>query len=293
MKDLLESLKELNFPVSKIIQQPIVDNEGLTLAWNFYVQNKEGISLAGGTNVNSEIAKTIAIAESFERALAKKISMDPIKSKEFLMDLFPTSCGFASGFDQSTTKLRAIKEAVERWAWSKWIDESFQMNEIELKNKLANPLSQYIFKLFPKVRIHRKDGILVLHKDLHLNYSFLVLILENENGVFAGCRAGPPNEDLISHSAIEAFRNYQNFKLLSKNDALNTNSVVAKRNIYFATHKEEAFEQIKRSTNKSWPQAEISILKEYPTMVPGVFLWRCLMKDFLGWHIGDVKRFVY
>jgi len=24
-----------------------------------------------------------------------------------------------------------------------------------------------------------------------------------------------------------------------------------------------------------------------------VFIWRCLFKNYIGWHIGDEKRFVY
>lgn len=293
MKDLLEYLKDLNFPIYKIVQQPILDNKGIVIAWNFYVQNKEGISLAGGTHVNVDIAKKIAIAESFERALAKEISGDPTLSKDFLLNEFPTSCGFASGFDRESTRIRAIREGVERWAWSKWIDDGFKIDEIQNFPSSMDPLSKHIFEAIPKVRLFKKDELLIQYEDLNLNYSFLVLILETDKGVFAGCRAGLQNEDLISHAAIEGFRNYRNFMLLSKNADLSTNSIVANRNTYFGEHKEEAFSQIEKARYKSWPNIKIKLLKEYPTNIPKIYLWRCLMNEFLGWHIGDEKRFVY
>ncbi|WP_413289897.1 hypothetical protein [Bdellovibrio sp. HCB337] len=293
MTNLLEALRNLGFPVAQIVQQPIVDSKGITIAWNFFVQDQTGISLAGGTHAESEIAKRISIAEAFERALARKIASDINTRKEYLMEEFPTSCGFACGFDSNSTKERAIREAVERWAWSKWIDSSFFMAPQGFERSPNSNLVQLLGSTFKNVRLFRKNNIVVNLGHEKTDYSFVVLILETDVGVFAGCRAGKGKEDLITHSLIEASRCYKNHLISQESNGLTTNSIVAKRASYFATNKEEAFRQIEKSQNLNWPGAEIRILKEFKTGIDGIYLWRCLMNDFVPWHLGNEMRFVY
>ncbi|HEY8272400.1 MAG TPA: hypothetical protein VIG33_16025, partial [Pseudobdellovibrionaceae bacterium] len=206
MKNLLHTLDNLGAPVSKLVKQPICDDKGNTLAWNFFVQNSKGISVAGGTHVDPAIAKRISIAEALERALAGQISRVDHLTKEFLLDKYPTSCGFACGFEKAPTKMRALREATERWAWSMWIDKSFTINRLDKKNIIIDPLSKFIFEHFSNVQLFQKDDILIPFENEIVKYSFLVLILETDLGVFAGCRAGMPGENLLSHAAIEAFR---------------------------------------------------------------------------------------
>jgi hypothetical protein len=65
------------------------------------------------------------------------------------------------------------------------------------------------------------------------------------------------------------------------------------RLIYFSKNSSQALKQIAAATNPDWPNPEILLLREYDTQIDSVYIWRCLMKDFVGWHLGDEKRFVY
>jgi hypothetical protein len=42
-----------------------------------------------------------------------------------------------------------------------------------------------------------------------------------------------------------------------------------------------------------WKDPDIRLFREVDTKVPGVYLWRCLFSDYIGWHLGDENRFVY
>lgn len=293
MSSLIEVLKQLGSQISQVIEQPIVNISGTTVAWNVYIQNANRISIAGGTHADLEIAKRIAIAEAFERALASSILKDPLSSQAFLMAKFPSSCGFACGFDSTATKNRAIKEGVERWAWSKWIDDRHAMELTDISSYEINSYTESIFEKFLRVRVYKKSDITLKVGTEMRSYSFVVLLLEDEKGVFPGCCSGQLGNDLITHAATEAYRNYRNWKLYQKNSLITTNSIVSKRNIYFADHKDAAYTQIKKAIDVTWPEPSIEILKEFQTGIPSVFLWRCLMKDFKAWHLGNEKRFVY
>lgn len=293
MSDLLSSLKLLNFPISSLVQQPLEQN-GKTIGWNVYAQNEAGISLAQGTHSSLEVAMRIAIAESFERSLVRNLFNNIMLRESFLYSEFPTSCGFACGFDKTSTEYRAVRESVERWAWSKWIDEGFKIEEIDSKDFYASDIQEYYRGHFIRDRVFLKKDILVSMLDgSQSNFDFMILVFETPEGYFAGCRAGKSGEDLYSHSAAEAFRNYSNYCLLQESPGKTTDSIVARRNIYFGKNKETAVSQIQKATQVIWPEAHQRILVSLNTNINGVYLWRSLLFNFLPWHLGDEKRFVY
>ena len=293
MTNLLESLAHLGVKISRVVEQPVCDNKGLIVAWNYFIQDANGLSVSGGTHEDKSIAKRIAVAEALERSLAKKVFSNDSSRTDFLMDDFPTSCGFACGFENTPTKMRAIREAVERWAWSMWIDRHYFLDSVSVEKFPKSSLSNFICSQFQNVRLFYCDSIPIAISETPTNFSFLVALLETEDGVFAGCRAGTNHQDILSHALVEAYRNYQNYILFKSDSNKTTNSIVAKRSIYFASRKNEALEQIHRAILKPWPEGKIQLLKEYPTGISDIYLWRCILKDYVGWHLGDENRFVY
>jgi hypothetical protein len=123
---------------------------------------------------------------------------------------------------------------------------------------------------------------------------FCVFLGETEHGVFAGSRVCNLNEDPWQHAVIEAFRNFRNYEVNDRSAIeLKKEDIVRQRAVYFGSHKSEAFNQIENAKNTEWPSHSILLLKEFKTDIPQVFLWRCLLKDWLDWDSGDETRFVY
>lgn len=293
MSDLLGQLRSLNFPISVVVKQPIIFH-GQTIGWNVYAQNDMGLSLAQGTNIDVSVAERIAIAESFERGLVRRLHKDLQLDSDLGLSELPTSCGFACGFDRLPTEYRAIREGVERWAWSQWIDSAYAIHEVEPSVSDFSDLYKYYSSHFIAVHLFKKKNIVVkLDSGNELVYDFVVAVFETALGVFAGCRAGRSDENLLEHAASEAFRNYSNFNLLKIDPTKTTDSIVAKRNVYFGSNKKAAFDQISKANKEPWPNPNIRILKNIDTGIPGVYLTRCLFENFYPWHLSDEKRFVY
>lgn len=54
------------------------------------------------------------------------------------MNLVPTGCGFAAGFDQRNTILRSVGKSLESWAMSKWIDENSKLDQLNKTEVISN-----------------------------------------------------------------------------------------------------------------------------------------------------------
>ncbi len=94
------------------------------------------------------------------------------------------------------------------------------------------------------------------------------------------------------HPIIEASRNFHNFQIY-KECPFDVKDIIEKRTYFFAQNKDITLEQITSATKESWSNPEIFLVEELKTGHPQVFLFRCLLKDFMGWHLGPVERFVY
>jgi len=112
-----------------------------------------------------------------------------------------------------------------------------------------------------------------------------------DNGIYPGSRVSRSTDDLYSHPIIEAQRNYSNTQL--NKVALPDDDIIKKRTFYFANNKKQAFEQIHKANNDHCPEPKLRLLEELGTNITEVFLYRCLLEDFMGWHLGPVDRFVY
>ncbi len=293
-KDLLHCLKVLYDPNISLIDMPIMDGS-LQVGAEISLKLGSGEIIASGCGELKETALRICIAEAFERGLVMKINLDSKMKEAFHIDRNPTTCGFAAGFESEKTKYRAVAEGLERWAWSQWIDKKCALELSSLdKNKLNN-LSKIFLSGFIDFNCYKKVFDLTID-GTNQNFELFIFLGFTKDGIFPGSRVtinGDPEENW-NHSILEAHRCLKNFKLNSNID-LYQDDIIAHRAIYFGRNKDLALKQIHASqqTNNLWPRPSIALLKEYTKYKINIYLWRCLMNDYQGWHIGDEKRFVY
>lgn len=289
--NLLDKLKILNPDILEFIHQDIIGHNGKTIGSRCYGMNNKNEAFSGGTSSNRDTALRIAVAEAFERSFFYKIIEQKKLEKEFELINFPSTSGFAAGFDDKPTRFRAICEGVERWVWSKWIDEKFKIDEDTLTKKLS-PLAEHLLSDFKECIWFKKDFFVPISPRENLNLSIVIFLGFTENGVFPGSRVSTMRDDLHEHPVIEAHRNLINFKLHLQSPK-ECKDIIEKRTFFFGDNKQIALNQIKDSTKNEWPTIELQLLKKFETNIPEVFLYRCLFKDFIGWHSGGTERFVY
>lgn len=290
--DLLDLLKQINPNFLEFITQDIVDENNDLLGVKCFGADKDANIFAGGTGTTKDLAIRIAVAEAFERSLFLKLCKDPKLCEEFDIKNFPTSSGFAVGFDEKSTRYRAICEGLERWIWSKWIDEHFVIPE-ETPNEVAlTPLTKHLLKSFDKTYWYKKEFSLSISPTEKLKLSIVIFLGCSGNGIYPGSRVSINKEDLYQHPVIEAHRNLSNFLLAQKQETI-CRDIIQERTMYFAQNKELALSQIAKANRYEWPIPEVGLLKKLDTNSSQVFMYRCLLMDFIGWHQGAVDRFVY
>lgn len=289
---LLDKLVVINPAVIGINLQEIRSDQDEVLGWNAVVDTITKSAFSGGTSPDKDTAIRIALAECFERSLFLNIyNNEGPDFYELLLDKHPSSSGFACGFQKSTTRFRSICEGIERWAWSQWIDHRYLMqreSRIESQSKLA----EFLISKFEKYSLFSKEIFFEGSR-----YKFVVFLGESDHGIFAGSRVSTFKDvDIWEHAIIEAYRNFENFKLLNLNKATESFEnldIIAKRARYFGSHSAEAWAQIEAGERELWPVPVADVSRYVETQMPDIYLHRCLMKDYIGWHEGGLNRFVY
>lgn len=289
--NLYEKLVTINSSVKGINLQEIRNDKKITIGWNAVVETNSNNAFSGGTSSDRETAIRIAIAECFERSIFLKIcQQDSADFRTLLLDQHPSSSGFACGFESEATKFRSVCEGIERWAWSQWIDYSYKIKQVD-SMEYRSELGDFLASKFEKFSLFSHDIFFQSKR-----FKFVIFVGEKNNGVYAGSRVSTSKDALIwEHAIIEAYRNLENFKLfqsqsLKKSDDLD---IISARARYFGGHARQAWEQIERAEKGLWKTPEVDVSLFVDTEVPGVFLHRCLMKNFVGWHLGKYDRFVY
>lgn len=282
----LQSIKSY-FPDFKSIEvYPIYNVYKHIVGWDAVAYSINMYPISGGTHINQNTAIQICIAELLERTYFIKLTSSSEKN-DYLIDEYPTTCGFAFGFNSEKTKSRSICEALERWTWTKWID-----NHCEMKNAgkimSLDKLSEHIVSFFSSYECYEKNFKL---NGIDLKVSIFLGL--TDEGIFAGSRACHISEDPWSHAIIEAYRNFRNSTLQNTTNRSFSSSFIRNRVMYFAKNKESAIVQIKNAIKKEWPQPSIRIVKQVNFLDKGQFLWRTILNDYKSWHLGDEKRFVY
>jgi len=251
---LLDLIKSELPSFSHIDINPIFDSNQTTIGWNCVSYLSSGFPFSGGTHSNKDTALRICLAEALERTLVKKISKSA-EADNFLIDNFPSTCGFACGFEDEKTRYRAICEGLERWAWSKWIDDGYNIPAVN--DQKLDGLSQTLANKFIK-----QSYFLKRFNFQNLKLQLGIFIGETQTGVFAGSRVCTLNEDPWGHATIEAFRNFRNFEVSKiQNIDLSNVDIVRLRAIYFGTHNNDAWSQINKANNQKWPEPSIRLIK--------------------------------
>lgn len=286
---MLDYLLRLNVNFNEFKTQKIITQSEL-IGFHCFGIEKSGETFSGGTSADLTTAKRIAVAESFERSFLKVISSDNDLRIKFNFDYHPTSSGFAAGFDREQTSFRSICEAIECWAWSKWIDENFKLTEKNAPKELTK-LSLHFLKDFDSFKWYEKDFRILINEEF-LELKFIVFLGMKDNGIYPGSRVSTKYDNLYEHPIIEAYRNYKN-ALIFQQSQFKLSDIIQERVIHFSQNKHNALEQIKMSSRMDWPSPQIKLLENFKTEHPNIYLYRCLLEDFIGWHEGDVTRFVY
>ncbi len=288
---MLSQLKKLKPDISELqLSEVKVDTTIIGYLATIFTEN--GYPYAGGCSEKRDTAIRIAAAECIERAIVHKIREES-DGECLLLNEFPTTCGFAAGFDSAKTKARAICEAYERWAWSKWMDENYSIPIVEVANCITDPLSSYFQKTFDQVIFLEKEiqpELNWLHNQESIKLGIVLGI--KGNGVFPGSRVVSVTEDPWGHALLEAWRHAIIFENISKYSG-EAKDIFDKRIMHFGNYKELAFSAIERSKKSKWPKPKLRLLQEVQTPMEKTYLWRALCHDFVGWHEGPIDRFVY
>lgn len=289
--DLLHSLLRLNPEVISLDTQPIINYSGKTVGWNCYFVDKNGAAIAGGTASDVSIAKQIAVAECFERSLFHNLFDSEDQMIKLMLDEAPSTSGFAAGFDRKSTAYRSLCEAIERWAWSMWIDEHFFLDKIILSETLS-PLASHIASHFDSVLFYQKSIDCNFELEFPRSVVFSVFLGCKGNGIFAGSRVSTTQDDRWEHAAIESYRNLKNYEQSAKHFSEYEN-IIAQRARFFGDNYGVAKLQIDSAFIVNWPTPIVKLHEEVVTGIKDLFLYRSLCSNYKHWHLGDYKRFVY
>lgn len=278
--------------ISKIEQHEIVHNN-MSLGWHSNIFNFDKVCIAGGTSSNKEDSLKISYAELIERTIFNKICSDKSLTKKFLVSDYPTTCGFAAGFDKRSTKNRAILEAFERWIWHKWIDEKCYIPEYNrnidipiFKYLVESKFDNYTFYLlkFEKIQFEINDD-----KFEFTDVYFGACLAFTNEGVFLGSRVSNDLNDVFKHSAVEVYRANIIFNNLILEKSI-PHGFFQERVMYWGNNRKN-IPEVSKFTH-SFPKPEIEMLAQFEDS-SDFFVFRSIMKDFKSWHLENEKRFIY
>lgn len=272
-------------PDFKEIQESPLILEGKEVAYQASVVLKDNYPLGTGFSLDPAEAKLIALSEAIERKTVLQLISSSQKS-EFLLDEYPTSCGFAVGTDRESSLQRAVAEAVERWLRSKWIDEGFAQSEFQLDVSNLNPIEKYFASFFSNVRFFAHSCSILFQGKTETVNSVTVVGL-TEKGAFVGSKSKVGKKAPLLSALVEAWRH------LKLSMQTQDNMPELKIINFFAENKDLALMQIERAKKTPFPSPKVRLVKEVPVPIDGVCCYRVLCEDYLGWHGPNITRFVY
>lgn len=290
---LLEHVR-LHLPdFDRIEENPIFNSAKNLVGWNSIVYLKSGFPIAGGTHVDKETAFRIAIAETLERLEVLRLAKEAPES--VALDELPDSTGFAAGFDEKKTRFRSVCEAVERWTWSKWIDQKYNISKVLIKSDALSAMGRHFINEFDSVEFFESSVNVELLTGEIWPLVFAAVVGYRENGAFPGSRVTGGDDDLWTHAIVEAKRNYRNFRALRTGDFIlrSPDKWLADRCRYFGENAAAAREQVWQASTSMLPVCKVKLHKKAPVKTDRFYLYRTLCADFLPWHLGPVTRFVY
>jgi hypothetical protein len=280
----------MNLPENRKIQEFNLVNEIGEDYWHCCIQGQNPLDYsAAGFSRSKNLARSIAYSEFLERSKFIEIKQLSVLGKsDWGLDLIPTGCGFAGGFNLRNAVIRSIGESLERWCMSKWVDEKYYIEKLDFASiKLDSP-SKWFCNQFESVDFYKLDTIVEYGKKFFKFTIFFTICFINK-GAFPGCSFTNSKDENWQHALLESFRHL----LVVKNSAP-TNTFPDNRIRYFSINAEKAIQQIpQRNEKKDWPYPKIIFhnFKEYKE--EKFFLARTIVDGWTSWNKGPIERFVY
>lgn len=259
---------------------------GNELAYHSSVLLKNNYCLGTGFGRCREMARVIGLSEAIERTLVLKL-INGHQQRCYLLDEYPTSCGFAVGTTDTSARDRAVAEAVERWLRSKWIDDGFALTELSFAADGLSDLELWFARQFQKVRLFVNSTSVELNGRRAEVHSVVVVGLSSA-GAFVGSKTSVDRKAPLLSALVEAWRHLR--LALEPDDPKFPELAIIK---FFALNRKLAEKQISSAVRQPFPEPKLRLLKEVKTGIEGVFCYRALCENYRGWHGPEVKRFVY
>jgi hypothetical protein len=266
-------------------------NSSLPIGWHTTAMTDNGVGLGSGLSQDRDTARRIALAETVERAVFRKLRSSH-EAKQFQLDQHPTSCGFAAGFEFEKTRIRSICEAVERWARALWIDDGFALMKLPPSRVFLSALGSHLVEPFQDSLYFSGSFSVqdpIRRSIIHLKLGVVVGL--TKDGAFPGSRVCSEKEAPWEHACLEAWRHHFIFENNTLPD-LPENSFL-NRISHFGTRRELAITQIERARQYDWPQPRITFHRSQEEIAGKLFVWRSLCDGYQGWEKGGIDRFVY
>lgn len=285
INEIVKSLKSNNF----IIEESLFFKGNKSEFWHSTVldDNQNPVSAGFGSNLN--MSRKIAISEFLERTFYHKIKAEQNNDKEnWGLDIIPTACGFAAGFDRPNTIHRSIAEATERWVMSKWIDDGYYIREVPLSeiNSELDEVSNFFMSYFDRVLFFEKDVVVNL-----TGINFKIRVVQTMglkgNGIYPGSSAQIEN-NIWQHALLESVRH---LLLVKNNNPINRFPENKIR--FFSNNSNLALNVISKAKITDWPIPKVLMHKSIGLENNSYFIARTILSGWNSWHLGPIERFLY
>ncbi len=285
---MLKLLKNILPDLNRIEEAALKSTQDLVIGWHCNAVIDTNKILGSGTHPDRALSRTIAISEAIERRIVSNLKYSN-RCATFLLDQYPSTCGFAVGFDEPATRTRAIAEAVERWVRSQWIDFHYAIPEVPanfVESSLC-PLGSWLRKSFDEIRYFYLTTQMNVDDELVDFHTAIAVGIKGE-GAFVGSKTARSSIGLWTHALAEAWRHLVLFERNSERESEEMKPIV-----YFGNNKQDAFQQIALANKETWKKSELLLVKKVEPLDQGIYCYRALCRDFIGWHGENYKRFVY
>jgi hypothetical protein len=259
--------------------------------WQSTVVDKDRFPLASGMANNREQARRIACAEFIERTTYFDLKKEDFATiTKWGLDVHPTACGFAAGFDSTNVAHRSICEALERWVMSLWIDDHYyieKLNEAKI-NDSVDPFSRFLVSHFDRIEYYLKT-VIVPFDSMFLQIQVGQTLGIKGKGVFPGSSAQIGDGNIWQHALLESYRHL----MAVKNNPIQGNQFPENRVRYFAENAETAFKAVNRAHKKDWPLPAVSVHQLMQVSGENIFVARTIFNGWKSWSEGPLDRFLY
>lgn len=258
--------------------------------WQSTFLNSVGHPISGGFGRTRHEARKIACAEFLERKFHRELLQSADRGRSWGLDIIPTGCGFAVGFNAENTARRSIYEATERWVMSQWIDERKRIDRVPWAAVLQelDDASKYFVDAFDDIWFFKKTVTVLVGSTIHRVDVALTMAFK-DGGIFPGSSAQQSIGGIWQHSLLESYRHY----LAAKNNPRSITSFPSNRVFYFAENADVAISQIEAAQDPNWPLPKVKFFRSESQLNGAYHVSRTILEGWESWHRGPIERFLY